>query len=44
MTKEAGTGWKTWGDVYRHYRRKGHDHSDCAYRADEWEARQSRRE
>lgn len=37
MTKR---GWKSWGDVYYHYLRKGCDHGDAAYRADEWELRQ----
>jgi hypothetical protein len=34
------TSWMRWGEVYYHYLRKGCDHGDAAYRADEWEARQ----
>lgn len=30
----------TWGTVYNRYLRKGHDHGDAAYRADQWEKRQ----
>jgi hypothetical protein len=31
--------WRSWGDVFRHYLNRGHDHADAAYRADEWERR-----
>ena len=30
----------TWGDIFNKYRRRGHDHADAAYRADQWEKRQ----
>ena len=36
------TTWQTWGDVYWHYRLKGMDPNDAAYRADEWETRRER--
>jgi len=29
-----------WGAVFRHYRRKGHDHGSAAYLADQWQKRQ----
>lgn len=32
--------WKEWGDVFNHYCSKGLDHSDAAYRADQWQDRQ----
>jgi len=32
-------GVKTWGDVFDHYKAKGMDQSDAAYRADQWEQR-----
>lgn len=35
-TKKA---WKTWGEAFNYYRRKGHPHPDAAVRADEWQAR-----
>lgn len=31
-----------WSAVFNHHRHKGRDHSDAAYRADQWEKRQSR--
>ncbi len=33
--------WKEWGDVFNHYCSKGCDHSDAAYRADQWQDRQT---
>lgn len=30
---------KTWGDVYRRWLRKGHDHGSAAYEASKWEER-----
>lgn len=27
----------TWGDIYWKWRRRGVDHADAAFRADEWE-------
>lgn len=38
------TRWTTWGEVYDHHRELGRDHSDAAYRADEWERRKARQE
>jgi chromosome segregation ATPase len=32
---------QTWGDVYNHHKAKGMDQSDAAFRADEWEKRQT---
>lgn len=29
----------SWSDIYWHYRRKGMDPNDAAYRADQWEKR-----
>jgi hypothetical protein len=31
---------QTWGAVFRRYTQRGHDYSDAAYRADQWEKRQ----
>jgi hypothetical protein len=31
--------WSDWGEVYNHYKAKGMDPSDAAYRADQWEKR-----
>ena len=30
----------TWGTIYQKYVRRGHDHADAAFRADQWEKRQ----
>ena len=30
----------TWGTIFNHYKRKGHDPADAAYRADQWQKRQ----
>lgn len=30
----------TWGDVYRRYLHRGHDHGSAAHAADEWATRQ----
>jgi len=32
----------SWGDIYLRHKRKGMDHADAAYRADEWERNQRR--
>lgn len=31
--------WQSWGEVFNHYRRNGHDLSSAAYQADKWEVR-----
>lgn len=31
----------SWATIFNRYRRLGHDLSDAAYRADQWEKRQS---
>lgn len=35
-------GYQTWGDVFRHYVSKGHDHGYAAFAADRWEATRQR--
>jgi hypothetical protein len=30
----------TWGAIYNRYVKRGHDHADAAFRADQWEKRQ----
>lgn len=35
---------ETWGEVFNQYRARGHDASDAAYRADQWEKRQKKRQ
>lgn len=32
----------TWGAVFNHYLKHGHDHGSAAYAADQWEKRQRR--
>jgi hypothetical protein len=36
--------WQSWDDVYWHYRNKGMDLCDAAYRADQWKERQQKQE
>ena len=33
---------QSWGNIYCRYKRRGMDHADAAYRADEWERNQRR--
>lgn len=36
--------YKSWGEVFNSYLRKGYDHGCAAYAADEWEKRQKSRQ
>ncbi len=36
--------WKTWGDVFDANLRKGYDHGYAAWRADQWEKRQMKKQ
>lgn len=35
--KTMSVSWRSWGDVFNHYKSKGLDPADAAYHADEWE-------
>lgn len=41
MTKPQGDKqFRTWGDVFTHWRRQGEDLAYCAVKADQWERKQ----
>lgn len=44
MAKKGNYRWDTWGEVFRHYKRKGYYLAYAAHRADEYMKRRKRKQ